>query len=100
MHRAADVAGLQQAVQLTEQMLDAAREGDWQLATSLDSQRQPLLAAARQPDPQWHELLTTLHEQNQHLLTLAVGAREQVEQQLGQHRYNHRALNSYLASSN
>ncbi|MET0330646.1 MAG: flagellar protein FliT [Dyella sp.] len=91
--------GLHQALRLTAQMLDAASAGDWSLVTSLDGARQPLLAAARRPDPQWRELLTDLHQQNQQLLMLAAGAREQVEQQLGQHRYNHRALNTYIASS-
>jgi hypothetical protein len=99
MQRAVETVELQQALQLTAQMIDAAGDGDWQQVVSLDSERQPLLAAARRPDPQWHELLTALHQQNQQLLMIAAGAREEVEQQLGQHRYNHRALNTYIASS-
>jgi hypothetical protein len=92
-------APLQQALLLTEQMLDAAGVADWDLVASLDSTRQPLLAAARRPDPEWQEWLTALHQRNQQVLMLAASAREQVEQQLGSHRYNHRALNTYIASS-
>lgn len=92
-------AQLQQAMRLTEQMLQAAGASDWERVASLDSERQPMLAAVDKPDPQWREWLTALHQQNQQVLALATGAREQVERQLGRHRYNHRALNTYIASS-
>jgi tripartite-type tricarboxylate transporter receptor subunit TctC len=92
-------ADLQQALLLTAQMLDAAGVNDWERVASLDSTRQPLLAAARRPDPQWQECLAALQQHNQQVLTLASTAREQVEQQLGSHRYNHRALNTYITAS-
>jgi hypothetical protein len=40
-----------------------------------------------------------LHEHNRRLLERAELARAGVERQLGQHKYNHRALSTYIASS-
>jgi hypothetical protein len=91
-------AGLQRALDLTVQMLAAADEGQWEHVVELDAERQPFIQQHRL-DPRSHELLITLHQHNERLLEHAAAARGAVERELGQHQYNHRALNVYIASS-
>lgn len=91
---------LQQALALTVEMLDAATHGDWVLVSELDARRQACLP----PDTgtfgmQHRQTLQALHAHNQTLLARAEQMREQVGQQLSQHQYNHRALQTYVTSA-
>ncbi|HTV86120.1 MAG TPA: flagellar protein FliT [Dyella sp.] len=94
-------APLTRALELTVGMLDAAAGDNWDRVSQLDAERQrslrkcgaePLGAGERQ-------LVAALLKHNQTLLALAEGARAALHKQLDQHRYNHRALRTYIASS-
>jgi len=91
-------AGLQRALVITLQMLTAADEGEWQQVIELDTERQPWMQPTLS-DRRSSELLTTLHQHNERLLERAAAARESVQRELGRHKYNHRALSVYIASS-
>ena len=91
-------AGLQRAVEITLQMLAAAADGQWQQVVELDAERQPCIRQHRY-DHRSSELLTTLHQHNEHLLKRADVARAELESELSRHKYNHRALSVYIASS-
>jgi hypothetical protein len=91
-------AGLQRALDITVQMLAAAADGQWQQVIELDVERQPCLRQHGY-DPGSRELLTTLYQHNEHLLRRADDARETLERELSRHKYNHRALSVYMASS-
>jgi hypothetical protein len=91
---------LQQALSLTVEMIDAASQGDWTMVSELDARRQALLPAEIGAfDMQHRETLHALHTHNQVLLARAEQVREQVEHQLSQHQYNHRALQTYVTSA-
>lgn len=92
---------LQDALQLTLEMLDAANSGNWERVGQLDSERDRLLRK-RQADALSsgdHEIITTLLAHNQMLQAHAEAAQEAVKQQLDQHQYNHNALRTYISSS-
>ncbi|MBB6247280.1 hypothetical protein [Rhodanobacter sp. A1T4] len=91
-------AGLQRALDITLQMLAASADGQWQQVAELEAERQPCIRQ-HGDDQRSRELLTTLHQHNEHLLKRADVAREALERELSQHKYNHRALNVYIASS-
>lgn len=94
-------ADLQDALQITLEMLDAANSGNWERVSQLDSERDRLLRK-RQADvltPDDHETITTLLAHNQMLQAHAEAAHEAVKQQLDQHQYNHNALRTYISSS-
>lgn len=91
---------LQQALALTVEMIDAASHGDWTMVNELDARRQALLPAETcSLGLQHRETLQALHAHNQALLARAEQVREQFEQQLSQHQYNHRALQTYVTSA-
>ena len=91
---------LQQALALTVEMVDAASHGDWARVSELDARRVSLLPAETGSFGLQHrDTLQALHAHNQALLARAEQTREQVEQQLSQHQYNHRALQTYVTSA-
>jgi hypothetical protein len=91
---------LQQALALTVEMIDAAAHGDWAMVSELDARRQALLPAETGSlSLQHRETLQALHAHNQTLLACTEQVREQVEQKLSQHQYNHRALQTYVTSA-
>jgi hypothetical protein len=92
-------APLQQALDISTQMLDAADQGLWSRVAELDTERQTWIRQQHPANQPNIEALTTLQEHNRILLDRAGVAREGVERQLGQHKYNHRALSTYIASS-
>ena len=92
-------AALRQALDISAQMLDAADQGHWSHVAELDAERQACIRQPHAADRYNIEALTTLHEHNRRLLERAELARAGVERQLGQHKYNHRALSTYIASS-
>ena len=92
---------LQCALALTVQMIGAATHDNWTLVNELDAQRQRYLqqVQAGALGMQHRETLQALHAHNRSLLEYAEQLRETVEQQLSQHRYNHRALRTYVTSA-
>jgi len=91
---------LQQALALSIEMVDAAAHDRWELVSELDVRRQALLPAHIDAFGLQHrDTLQALHAHNQVLLARAEQMREQVEQQLSQHQYNHRALQTYVTSA-
>lgn len=95
-------AALQRALQITARMLDAAASDDWSQVINLDAERQPLIRQASSdggPNISDRDLLQALHEHNHVLLERATTACETVERRLSQHKYNHRALRTYITSS-
>jgi hypothetical protein len=94
-------AELQQALELTVGMLDAAAGNNWDRVGQLDAERQRRLrkrgTAALNADER--RIVSTLLTHNQTLLAHADAARAALREQLDQHQYNHRALRTYIASS-
>jgi hypothetical protein len=92
---------LQQALALTIRMSEAAATGNWTLVTELDAQRQLPLQHMQDSsfDLRHRDALASLEAHNRAVLERAHQVREAVEQQLSQHQYNYRALQSYVSSS-
>jgi hypothetical protein len=92
---------LQQALALTADMGEAASDGNWTRVAELDAQRQLHLQRmhAGSLGPQHRTALAALQAQNRALLERAQQVRDDVEQQLSQHQYNHRALRAYVTSA-
>jgi hypothetical protein len=94
-------ADLQDALQITIEMLDAAASGNWERVSQLDPERDRLLRK-HQADALTagdRETITALLTHNQTLMAHAEAAHEAVKQQLDQHQYNHNALRTYISSS-
>jgi hypothetical protein len=92
---------LQRALALTVEMIDAAAHDNWMLVTELDARRQVHLQQVQHNAlaAEHSETLQALQAHNRALLERAEQVRETVEQQLGQHQYNHRALRTYISSA-
>lgn len=92
---------LQNALALTVEMINAAECDNWTLVGELDERRQFHLQQLQAVtlDSQHGEALQALQAQNQKLLERAEYVRNAVEQQLSQHQYNHRALQTYVTSA-
>lgn len=90
---------LARALDITGQMLAAAEAEQWTRVLELEAERQQWLRPPLAVEPAQRATLATLIERNRRLLERATAAHAQIGQLLGQHKYNHRALNSYIASS-
>jgi hypothetical protein len=90
---------LTQALDLTAQMLAAAEDEQWSRVIELDTERQRWLQPPLAVEPGQREALVNLIERNRRLLERARATHAGIELQLEQHKYNHRALNAYIASS-
>jgi hypothetical protein len=93
--------GLQRALEITAEMIDAAQGDNWPHVLELDARRQVCLVQARAGalGPEHRQALLSLQVHNQVLLERASLAHQAVEQQIGRHQYNHRALRTYIVSS-
>jgi hypothetical protein len=94
-------AGLQRALQITIEMLDAAAGNNWDRVIQLDAERQNQLRkrAAGPLGDQDRQLIATMRRHNQMLVAQADLARSALKQQLDQHQYKHHALRTYISSS-
>ncbi|MBE1159520.1 flagellar protein FliT [Dyella acidiphila] len=92
---------LQQALQLTVEMLEAADGGNWERVSQLDAQRHRLLHSWKPQgaNAQDRAAIDAMQTHNQSLMAHAEAARNLVQRQLDQHQYNHRALRTYISSS-
>ncbi|BFI97084.1 MAG: hypothetical protein RSP_25940 [Rhodanobacter sp.] len=91
-----DHASLERALEVSNDMLAAAREGRWDSLPRMEVERAPLLRATHPRDDRSRELLEKLLACNEEMLSLAACARAQVADALSRHGYAHRALNSYV----
>jgi len=95
------VDSLQQAFDLTREMLSAARRDEWQRVVELDARRQPLLQAAfREPIPPstagaTASLARRVHALNEELVYLGESGRTSVSQALAQLSRGRRARAAY-----
>jgi len=97
---AAVYQNLQHALALTIEMVEAAMHDNWTLVSELDAQRQRHLQHAHGKfGAEHYETLRLLQAHNGTLLERAAQVRAVVEQQLNQHQYNHRALQTYITSA-
>ncbi len=83
-------------LQLSERMLNAAREGDWDAVASLENDRTRELSAVATDQPGVLSLFQTLLAHTEQVRTLASRQRERLGEDLGQHQHRHRALSAYL----
>jgi dsDNA-binding SOS-regulon protein len=90
---------LTQALELTSQMLAAAEDDQWSRVIELESERQKWLRPPLAVEQAQRGALAILAERNRRLLERATAAQAEIGRQLEQHKYNHRALNIYIASS-
>ena len=86
-------------MQLSVQMLEAAKTGDWTRVATLRPEYEDLLRRDHPANEAARSVLLGLQQQNQDLLDLAGHAREGIARELGRHCQKHRALNAYLVSS-
>lgn len=89
-------AALEQALQLSTQMLGAAQSQDWGTVAALRPDYDDVLRRGAPATDASREILTTLLGQHQQLVQLTDQARQQIASELEQQQRNHRALNAYL----
>ncbi|MEW9572820.1 flagellar protein FliT [Rhodanobacter sp. Si-c] len=89
-------AALERALEVSNAMLAAAREGQWDSLPRMEVERAPLLRAGHPRDERSRELLEQLLARNEEMLDLAARARDEVADTLSRHGYAHRALNTYV----
>lgn len=92
----ADHAGLDRALQLGAQMLDAASRRDWASVAALRPECDALIRQSDLTDDYAREALPELQRQHQGLLQMAGDARDAVVGELGRQQQAHRALSAYL----
>ena len=90
---------LELAYEFSVQALEAARAGEWDRVQALTPQRDAQLKLGHPQDSRSADIVRILIEQNAQLLDLAEQARGGINQQMQQHKYSHRALSAYIASS-
>jgi hypothetical protein len=92
----ADHAGLERALQLGAQMLEAARKQDWTSVAALRPECDALIRQGDLTNDYAREALPELQRQHQGLLQMAGDARDVIVGELGRQQQAHRALNAYL----
>lgn len=97
MPAAACDAGLAHALALGEEMLVAAKAGQWESVDALSAQCDALVRQPHAEDEASRDAMQTLVQQHLVVCELAGVARDDVARKLEQHRYGHRAVSAYLA---
>lgn len=90
---------LELAYELSVKALEAARAGEWEHVQELTPQRDAQLKLGHPRDARSADIVRILIEHNAQLMGLAEQARASVNEQMQQHKYSHRALSAYIASS-
>lgn len=93
------VMSLDDALALSEPMLEAARAGEWARVALLNEQCEALLSKGYPTDEEGHAGLLSLQACYEDLRSLTSAAREKTASDLGLHRQSHRALSAYLQTS-
>lgn len=89
-------APLERALEVSQAMLAAAREGRWDSLPRMEVERAPLLRAEHPRDGRSRELLQQLLACNEEMLGLAAKERAKVATALAQHGHAHQALRTYV----
>ncbi|WP_266171295.1 flagellar protein FliT [Dyella subtropica] len=89
------MSGLAHALQLSTQMLECARRGEWERVAELEAERAAALTSLVEAEP---AAVHTLLEQNRELTLLTAAARGEIGRAMGEQRHAHRALNAYLGA--
>lgn len=89
-------AALEQALQLSTQMLGAAQAQDWGTVVELRPDYDDVLRRGTPVTDASREILTEILQQHQQLAQLTDQARQLIGKELEQQQRNHRALNAYL----
>lgn len=91
-----EYAMLERALEVSNAMLAAAREGDWDKLPRMEVERAPLLRASHPRDMRTRELLQQLLACNEEMLSLAARARAEIANALVKHGHAHQALRTYV----
>jgi flagellar protein FliT len=83
-------------LELSERMLAAAREADWNAVATLEAERSQQIAQLPMTELQSLPLLKTLLAHTEAVRELARQQRDRLGDDLGQHQHRHRALSAYL----
>lgn len=90
------VDALRQALELSETLLEAAREQDWDRLEPLDARRQPLIREAfAQPEALPLEEALRLKQLNDKIVEELNGGRQQARNQQLRHRKGDQAARAY-----
>lgn len=89
-------AATDMALQLSEKMLAAAREGDWSTVAELEAERSQRIAGLSLTEATSLPLLKILLAHTEEVRELARQQRDRLGDDLGQHQHRHRALSAYL----
>jgi hypothetical protein len=90
---------LELALALSSRMAAFAAANDWDSVVGLHEERDAALHLGHPSDARSRELLLSIVEQNMALQAAAFAARQDVEQELGINRRNHRAAGAYLSAA-
>jgi hypothetical protein len=90
---------LELALALSARMAAFAAANDWDAVVGLQEDRDAALGRGHPADARSRELLLLIVEQNMALQAAAFAARQDVEQELGMNRRNHRAAGAYLSAA-
>lgn len=85
-----------EVLQVSTQMLAAARAGDWDSVAAHGAERSRLLELLPVTHPSAIDALKLLFAHNEEIRGLAGEARELASQALNEHQHRHRALSAYL----
>lgn len=91
-------AATDMALQLSEKMLAAARNGDWNTVAELEAERSQQIAGLSLTEAKALPLLKTLLAHTEEVRELARQQRDRLGDDLGQHQHRHRALTAYLSA--
>lgn len=83
-------------LELSERMLAAAREGDWNAVAALETERSEQITGLPMTEAQSLPVLKTLLVHTEEVRELARQQRDRLGEDLGQHQHRHRALSAYL----
>ena len=81
---------------LSERMLSAAREGDWNAVATLETERSEQITRLPMTEAQSLPVLKSLLAHTEEVRELARLQRDRLGDDLGQHQHRHRALSAYL----
>jgi flagellar protein FliT len=81
---------------LSEQMVVAARAGDWEAVAAIEAERSEQIVAVSTTEPGALSLLKQLLAHTEEVRELARHERDRIGSDLEEHPHRHRALSAYL----
>nr|WP_233175463.1 flagellar protein FliT [Dyella sp. ASV24] len=83
-------------LELSERLLAAARDGDWETVASLEDERVTQIALLPTTESEVMPLLKVLLAHTEEVRRLAQSQRDRLGADLQDHQHRHRALSAYL----